>query len=193
MNPDAQLINDCRKGNRKAQYLLFRSCFPVLMGVCSRYSQDEEQAQSGMNESFLKILDNLDKWKSNTPFEPWIRRIAINVMIDAFRKNRRVKELIEYRDFSGVQEENSLTDPDWQVAPNPIDAEVLQRMIQQLPPTSQKVFNLFAIDGFKHQEIARLLKMSEGTSKWHLSSARKKLKEWVKEYLHQHSTINKIH
>ncbi|MBR9920522.1 MAG: RNA polymerase sigma factor [Bacteroidetes bacterium] len=191
MNPSPTLLKDCRKGDRKAQYQLFKTCFPVLMGVCSRYAQDQEWAKSGMNEAFLRILNNLKRYDTGVPFEAWIRRIAINVMIDEFRKSRKVRELIEYRDFSEANFEETVSESPFDDGGESVPPEELEQLIQMLPPVSQKVFNLFVIDGFSHPEIAKLLDVSVGTSKWHLSSARKKLREWVTDLINDRPTVNK--
>ncbi|MCB0704731.1 MAG: RNA polymerase sigma factor [Saprospiraceae bacterium] len=193
MIPSSSLLEDCKKGDRKAQYQLFKACFPVLMGVCSRYSTDREVAQAGMNEAFLRVLTNLKGYKPEIPFEPWIKRIAINVMIDEFRKSRKVRELIEYRDFSDSIFEDPLIDEaaldaDEQV----VKPEELEALIMRLPPISQKVFNLYVVDDFKHHEISEMLDISIGTSKWHLSSGRKKLREWILELINSRSSINKL-
>lgn len=156
------------------------------MGVCVRYKKDQDEAKASVNEGFLKILNNLDKYNPKIPFEAWIKRIMINHVIDEFRKNRKVQELIEYTDFS---ERNDADDPvDYNEADILFDAGDIEEMIKTLPPVTQKVFNLYALDGYPHKEIASLLKMSEGTSKWHLNSARKKLKE----LLHKHVNAQKI-
>jgi RNA polymerase sigma factor (sigma-70 family) len=174
-----ELLKACQKQDRKAQYQLFRSCFDVLMSVCVRYQRDEEEARAALNLGFLKILNNLDKYRPETPFEAWIRRIMINTLIDEFRKNRQVKELIEYRDFS--DEKHREEAPAIFETEAPLGAEELNAMLLALPPMSRKVFNLFAIDGYAHQEIAKLLDISEGTSKWHVNYARKRLQEMLKE------------
>lgn len=176
-----QLLQDCKRGNRKAQYQLYRLCFAFLMGVCYRYKQNEADAAASMNAGFLKILTNLDKYQPTIPFEAWAKRIMINTIIDEFRKNRKVKELIEYKDFSETDSYDSLVD--FNKAAEQFDAEELENLIKRLPTVSQKVFNLYAIDGYKHKEISELLDMSEGTSKWHLSFARKKLQEMLKEMM----------
>ena len=126
----------------------------------------------------MKILDNLKTYTTDKPFEAWAKRIIINTLIDDFRKQRKVKELIEYTDFSELPPTQDSID--FNEADKQFDAQQLEAMIQQLPPMSQKVFNLYALDGYKHSEIAALLEISEGTSKWHLSSARKKLKEMMR-------------
>lgn len=176
-----QLIQDCIKGDRKAQFKLYKAYYSVLMGVCMRYKRDENEAKAVLNIGFLKILKSLPKYKQEGSFEGWIKRIMINTIIDEFRKNRKVKELISYTDFS--THDTSTQWIDFNKADQRFDAEELEAIIRQLPPVSQKVFNLFAIDGYSHKEIAKMLGISTGTSKWHLSSARKKLQEWLQQHL----------
>lgn len=144
-----------------------------------RYRRSEDEAAEVLNTGFLKILNNLDKYNKDVPFEAWIRRIMINTLIDDFRKNRKVKELIEYTDFE--HEEIFTESVDFNTADRMFDAEEIELLIQQLPPMSQKVFNLYAIDGYSHKEVGELLGISDGTSKWHLSFARKKLKEMIEQ------------
>ena len=172
---DSQLRKDALRGDRRAQFKLYQQCFQVLMGVCMRYRRSEDEAAAMVNEGFLKIITHLGKYKEGVPFEAWIRRIMINTLIDDFRKNRKVNELIENRDFTDTDNDHGLVD--FNLADLNFEASELEAMIRALPPMSQKVFNLFAIDGYGHKEIADMLGISEGTSKWHLSFARKKLRE----------------
>ena len=185
INP--QLIQDCKNGDRKAQFQLYKRCFSMLMGICKRYQKNDEDAAAALNLGFLRILTNLHQYRSDAPIEFWMRRIMINTLIDEFRKNRKVKELIEYTDFS--QEQPSTESLDWKQAHKQFEAEDLERLIRKLPAISQKVFNLFAIDGYSHKEISTMLKMSEGTSKWHLSSARKRLREMMQEAVNSSKVI----
>lgn len=177
MQIDKKLLKACSKGDRKAQYQLFKSCFPVLMGVCTRYKRDPHEAQAMVNTGFLKIVSNLDKYSPKVPFEAWIRRIMINALIDDFRKHKKYQETVEHRDFS--EEINNHQLVDFNEADQHFDAEQLLQLIETLPPMSRKVFNLFAIDGYSHKEIAKLLEISEGTSKWHTAFARSKLQEQI--------------
>ena len=177
MNIPAQLISDCKKGDRRAQFQLYKSCFNTLMGVCIRYKKDESDASAVLNSGFLKILNNLDKYRAEVPFQAWIRRIMINTIIDEFRKNRKVRELIEHTDFEDFHNHQDLVE--FNTADLNFEAEQLERMVKRLPPVSQKVFNLYAIDGYSHKEIGEMLDISDGTSKWHLSFSRKKLKEFI--------------
>jgi RNA polymerase sigma-70 factor (ECF subfamily) len=187
MKVSQQLIQDCKNGDRKAQFQLYKSCFNVLMGVCMRYKKDEPEAASVLNMGFLKIVTNLEKYRPEVPFEAWIRRIMINTVIDEFRKNRKVRELIEHTDFSEAEPYTKVVS--YNTADQLFDAERLEGFIKQLPPVSQKVFNLYAIDGYSHKEIGEMLGMSDGTSKWHLSSGRKKLQEMIQKAIQASKAI----
>ncbi|MFK7808795.1 MAG: RNA polymerase sigma factor [Saprospiraceae bacterium] len=173
------LIKDCARGDRKAQFQLYKSCYGLLMSVCLRYRKQENDAVEMLNVGFMKILTNLNKYQDHIPFEAWSRRIMINTLIDDFRKNRKVRELIESTDFEHEKIYNDSVD--YNEADLQFDADELQAMINQLPRMSGKVFNLFAIDGYSHKEIGKMLGISDGTSKWHLSFARKKLQGMIKE------------
>lgn len=131
-----------------------------------------------LNQAFLKILDNLDLLPGHVPFAAWAKRITINTLIDDFRKNRKVKELIASTSIHDLPEAQGGVD--YNEADKQFDAEQLEGFIRQLPPMTSKVFNLFAIDGYPHTEISKMLDISEGTSRWHLASARKKLQEMIR-------------
>jgi RNA polymerase sigma factor (sigma-70 family) len=184
MEISPKLIKDCMRSDRKAQFQLYKSCFSLLMGICRRYHSNENDAAAIMNQGFMKILTNIKKYRPEIPFEAWARKVMINTLIDEFRKTRKVKELMETVDFSeGQWEESGIFD--WNHAEQAFDADQLKSYIHQLPPVSRKVFNLYAIDGYKHAEIAELLNISMGTSKWHLSFARKKLQEMLQKALNE--------
>ena len=174
---DQQLRHDAQRGDRRAQYQLYQRCFNILMSVCIRYRRSEDEAASMLNLGFLKIVQNLGKYQEGVPFEAWIRRIMINTLIDDFRKNRKVNELIEDRDFADTDNHVGLVE--FNTADLDFDASELEAMIRKLPPMSMKVFNLYAIDGYNHREVGELLGISAGTSKWHLSYARSKLKDML--------------
>jgi RNA polymerase sigma-70 factor (ECF subfamily) len=124
-------------------------------------------------------LKNLEKYKPEVPFKMWIRRVMINVLIDEFRKQKRHKDTIEYvgeyYESGNNSNENAVI--------SKMNVEQIHALIVQLPPMSQKVFNLYVIDGFSHKEIADLLKMSEGTSKWHLNLSRTRLKDMLSKII----------
>jgi len=188
MDINPQLLKDCQNKDRRAQFQLYKRCFSLLMGVCMRYKKDRDEAAEMVNIGFMKILKNIDKYRSEAPFGAWIKRIMINTIIDEFRKNRKVKELIETTDFEDFNDNVGLVD--YNTADQMFDAEQLEELIKRLPPMSQKVFNLFAIDGFSHKEVGKMLGISDGTSKWHLSFARKKLKEMLEQLVEQQKSRN---
>lgn len=176
---DAQLLQSCIKKERKAQYLLYKQYFSFLMSVCIRYKKNEEEARAILNMGFLKILNNIGKYSTHIPFEAWIRRIMINTIIDEYRKYKKEKDTFEYTNFEKIDYYNdhiNLNQADLN-----FDAEDLEAFIKELPPLSQKVFNLFAIDGYSHKEISTMLEINVGTSKWHVSNARKILKQRIQK------------
>ncbi len=173
MTIDKELLDACKREERKAQFELYRRCYSILMAVCLRYEANKDDAEFMLNKIFYKILKSLDRYDDKAPFEAWIRRIAINTEIDEFRRKNRQK--VDYHE--NISEVAPISVMDYNEADKKFDAEELENMIRQLPPVSQQVFNLYVVDGYNHKEIAEKLSMSEGTSKWHLSSARKKLKE----------------
>lgn len=179
MNIELDLLTACIKSERKAEYELYKMTYSYLMSVCFRYTNSRDEAEEMLNIGFFKILKNLDKYKPEVPFKLWIRRVMINVLIDEFRKKKRHEETIEYVE-EYYETGNSA---DQNEALSKMNVEQIHALITQLPPMSQKVFNLYVIDGYNHKEIGELLKMSEGTSKWHLNLSRTRLKEMLTKAL----------
>jgi RNA polymerase sigma factor (sigma-70 family) len=182
MTIDPHLLKTAHEGDRKAQYALYRICFPILMSVCMRYRRDKQDAILILNNGFLKILQHLDRYKINeTPFDAWIRRIMINTAIDEFRREKKWREQTVFTDE--IERSYSEHPINWNEAEQRLDMEHLEALLQRLSPVTQQVFNLFAIDGFSHKEIGDMLQISEGTSKWHVNNARTHLQHWIKTEL----------
>ena len=178
MTIPTEVLNACRRGDRKAQYELYRAVFPVLMGICIRYKRDRDEAASTLNQGFLKICTQLEKWRAEeVPFEAWARRIMINTVIDEFRRSKNERELMQSIDPTDLPRTEKASTAN--EAENWFSAEYILQMIRKLPPVSQRVFNLFVHDGYSHDEIGQLLGITEGTSKWHLNAARTRLKEML--------------
>lgn len=185
MDIDQHLLKQCIKNDRKAQQQLYKQSFSFLMGISVRYVVNDADARALVNLGFLKVLQNLNYYNSSVPFGVWIRKIMINTIIDNFRKNKKEKNHLQIVDF---QDYDVYSNPDFQhynTALQQFDAEDLRVLIKQLPPMSRRVFNLYAIDGYNHREIGEMLDIAEGTSKWHLSFARKKLQEMVKQLINE--------
>lgn len=177
MNIQPALIKDCINRNRRSEYELYKLTYSYLMSICVRYTRNQDLAKEMLNVGFLKILNNLDRYKEEVPFKAWIRRIMINTLIDEYRKQKKQNEVIdyveEYYDSSDYAELNSALER--------INTAQIYDLITKLPPMAQQVFNLFVIDGYSHKEIGDILGIEEGTSKWHLNSARAKLKEMLEQ------------
>lgn len=179
MDITPRLLKDCKAEKRRAQQELYRLCYPVMMSVCSRYERNRDDAEALLNQAFLKVLTKLDTYKEKVPFEAWIRRVTLNTAIDQHRAKKRSK-----LDFLEEPAEAAKThDLSFIEAEIKHDAEELLGLIQQLPPMTRQVFNLYVIDGYNHKEIAHKLSMTEGTSKWHLSNARKNLKRMLQKLM----------
>jgi len=177
MNIEQEILRQCIDKERKAQFALYKQLYSFLMSICVRYCNNREDAQSLLNLGFLKLLNNLEKYKQEIPFGLWARRVMINTIIDEYRKNKKEKELLEYHDFTDRNDDETLTDVNEAV--KKMDVQEIQNYIDKLPNVSRRVFNLFVVDGYGHKEIAEMLGMSEGTSKWHLNNAREKLKQAI--------------
>lgn len=146
------------------------------MSVAYKYYRNEEDAAASVNLAFLKIFDNLDKYNFSTPIEAWMRRITINHIIDEFRKNKKHKETF----IDNLADNNEAESIELNEIETEIEQEVVERVLHQLPNATKHVFCLYAIDGYSHKEISELLNITYETSKWHVKTARKKLKELIK-------------
>lgn len=151
-----------------------------MKGISLRYQSDEQSAEDIVNRAFLKVLKSIDKYEVSRPFGAWLSRITINENIDACRRAQKLRTIIQY-DSEAIQSDVNLSHFEYNKAEKKLDADQLRKMIAQLPSTTRQVFNLFVVDGYKHHEIADLLEITTGTSKWHLNSARKKVKLMIEK------------
>ena len=168
---EQELIAGCIKQDRRSQNELYKRYFPLMSSIALRYTQNESEALQRMNGGFYRVLKNLEKYDNQYALATWIRNILVNHLIDEFRKEKKYIANIHLTDYEGVNPEVEYNQADLQ-----FDAQELRNMLERLPDVTQRVFNMYALDGFKHREIADYLGISEGTSKWHVSDARKKLK-----------------
>ncbi|MFT6815474.1 MAG: RNA polymerase sigma factor (sigma-70 family) [Sphingobacteriales bacterium] len=184
MKISAEFIQECLNHNRKTQHEFYDLCYPVLIEVCRRYVKNLDDANGILNHGFLKILKNLDKYKENVPFEAWIGRIMINTIIDDFRRNKNYLESHDQiGDLQDLENLNENYELDLSDAQKKFNTEDILTFINALPEMSKKVFNLFAIDGFRHKEIAEILDIQEGSSRWHVSNARKQIIERMQQHI----------
>ncbi|TFF38203.1 RNA polymerase sigma factor [Mucilaginibacter psychrotolerans] len=166
-----QLIQGCIKQDRKCQKMLYKAFYGFSMGICLRYANDREEAAAVMNQGFMKVFTHLQRFDTSRPFKAWLGRIMMNVSIDYYRANLKMA----YTD--DLEKAEHLTDGE--LVDSNLNYEDLLRMVQQLPQAYRTVFNLFAIDGYSHEEIGDMLNISPGTSKSNLHKARHKLKVMI--------------
>ena len=145
-----------------------------MISICLRYTKNESDAVEVLNNGFLKVFKNIGKYQvSQGSLYTWIRTIIINSCLDFIKSKQRQESHKELNDSVEVH-----IDPE---AIKKINSEALLHMVRQLPPATMAVFNLYVVEGFKHKEIAQLLNVTDGTSKWHLSEARKLLKKMIQQ------------
>lgn len=176
-NVYGELIEGCLKGDRRAQEALYKKMFGTMMAVCMRYAGQRDDALDALNQSFLKVFQRIHEFRGEGSFEGWVRRIVFTTVMDLLKTRVR------------FQEKHVMDEPEYPVEPmadSRLQAADLMRLIQSLPETTRLIFNLFAIEGYKHQEIAKELNIQEGTSKWHVSEARRILKQKIKQIQEDH-------
>jgi RNA polymerase sigma factor (sigma-70 family) len=171
-----KIIKGCLNGDRRDQELLYRRHASKLYAVCLQYSGNDEEARDILQEGFIKIFENLGYYKHEGSFEGWMRRIVVNTALEKFRSRHN---LYRVDDIDQIQEIDS--EPDNQDYAG-LEANDLLGIIRELPPKYRVVFNLYAIEGYSHKEISKMVNISEGTSKSNLSRARAILQRRVGSY-----------
>ena len=165
-----RLLHECKKNNTQAQEQLYKLLAPKLFTVCLKYSRNHEEAQDNLQESFLIIFDKLKQFKNEGSFEGWAKRLVVNYVLQQYRNQGTFLELVSDNIF--VVEEVEIDDES-------VTMEFLLKIIQELPDRYRLVFNLYAVDGYSHKEIAKMLEINEGTSKSNLARAKMILKEKI--------------
>ena len=169
-----EVITLAAKKDRLAQAKLYKAFHGKFLSVCLRYFDNRDDALEALNHGFLKIFNNLKKYDNQKSFEGWGYRIIQNTAIDYARKKLNKADFIPISD----QEIEVSINPDY--TENIVPDEWIQ-ILQSLPAATRIVFNLVALENYKHSEISKLLGISEGTSKWHLNQARRLLKNKLEE------------
>ena len=170
---DIDLINGCIDNDRKAQEHLYKQFYVAMMSVCMRYTRNEDDAMEVLHNGFLKVYKNIHRFDSlKAGLYTWIRSIMIHSAIDFIRQNVKHSRQVEidkatepYIDSEAIEK---------------LNAQELLQVVRKLPPATQTVFNLYIIEGFTHKEIGTMIGISEGTSKWHLSEARRLMRKLLK-------------
>lgn len=165
------LIKGCLKGDRSAQRLLYDTYSGKFLGICLRYLKDREHAEDVMIESFMKIFEKLPQYQAKGSFEGWMKRIVVTQALMTLRSNRHLMMEVHIEgEYEYQNHHYELTH---------MEAAELMELVQSLPVGYRTVFNLYAIEGYSHQEIGELLGITESTSKSQLNRARNALKEKI--------------
>ncbi len=166
---EEKLIEGCVRGKAWAQKNLYEKYSPLMMSICMRYLRDHDDAEDVLVQGFMKVFDNVSKFRKEGSFEGWIRRIMVNECLGFIRKNKSM--------YLETEIDKAENDPDYSVLETKLEADDLKKMIQELPVGYRTVFNLYAIEGYSHAEIADQLGINVNTSKSQLSRARNHLQK----------------
>ena len=169
---EKEIVAGCADNQRFFQEKLYRQFFPAMMQMCLRYTNDRDKAMEIVNNGFLRVFKKINTFQFKGSLEGWIRKLVYHAMADYFRANQKYIHFLVFEDH-----DESIPE----VATSNMYFEDILRLVQSLPPATQQVFQLYAIEGYRHPEIAQQLHISVGTSKWHLSEARKKLKALIQQ------------
>lgn len=168
-----RLIDGCLLNDRQSQYQLYNLMSGKMYAVCLRYCSNKELAQDVLQEGFVKVFTNLDKYRGEGSFEGWVRRIFVNTAVEHFRKESRLFPVTDTEAVLQALPSEEFSDH--------LELEELLSLIQNLSTGYRTIFNLYVVEGYSHKEIAGMLNISEGTSKSQLARARYLLQKHIEE------------
>lgn len=172
---ERQMVEACVANDRRSQEQLYRLLFPAMFRMCMRYTSDKAVALEIINAGFLRVFQKLHTFSFNGSLEGWVRRIVFHSLSDHFGKQPRRIRFLDIADRDSPVSENALS---------PLYFEDIVRLTDHLPTATREVFWLYAVEGYSHGEIAQKAGISVGTSKWHLSEARKRLRQMIEPNQH---------
>lgn len=169
-----ELIEDCKRQDIKAQGELYKRYSRILFAICLRYSPNYTEAEDNLQDAFITIFNKIAQFKGKGSFEGWIKRITVNTVLQKYRK----KSTLE------IVDESQIVDPEAEVAveTDEVPLDFLLKIVQELPDRYRLVFSMYVMDGYQHKEIAKMLGISDGTSKSNLARARMILKDKIEAF-----------
>jgi RNA polymerase sigma factor (sigma-70 family) len=166
MMSDPQIIELCAKHHRKAQQELYDKYSRLLLGVCLRYASDKAEAEDILQDSFLKIFYNIQDYSGSGSFIGWLRKVTVNTAITHYHKNLKYRYSVEIEEYETIETGVISFEEDFYTS------DELYRVLNELPTGYRMVFNLYAVEGYKHKEIAEMLGIDTNTSKSQYSRAK---------------------
>ncbi|GJM33240.1 MAG: DNA-directed RNA polymerase sigma-70 factor [Saprospiraceae bacterium] len=170
---EQELVKGCVNNDRYCQEIFYRKYFPAMLRMVLRYTQDREVAMEIANTGFLRVFQKLDTFSFKGSLEGWVRRLVFHALSDHFRRKKEPVYFLDIEERDAPTNSNALSK---------LYFEDILSLVDKLPAASKEVFWLYAVEGYTHVEIAEKVNISVGTSKWHLSNARKKLKTLLDSY-----------
>ena len=171
---ESQLVVALQRGEARAQKIVYERFATKMMAVCIRYVANQADAEDVLIESFMRVFERIGQFRNEGSFEGWVRRIMVTESLMFLRRHKSLRQEIPLDD---AREE-----PDYQWADEQLQADDLLGLVAQLPDGYRTIFNLYAIEGYSHSEIANLTGISEGTSKSQLSRARALLQQKIRMF-----------
>ena len=168
-----EIIQGCHQKNKKYQEILYKRFFGYALKVALIYNRDRDNALEIVNDSFIKVFNQINKYNNSFPFRTWLGKIVVNTSIDQFRKNNRNLK---------AEDEVILVPDDKPGIITQLTAQDILKLLNLLPDIQRMVFNLFEIEGYSHEEISSILKIPENTSRVYLTRAKKRLRELFQLY-----------
>lgn len=170
-NIDPKILSGCIKKKLKYQEMLYRKFYAYGMSITLRYTKNREDALEVLNDSFLKVFENITRFDTKKSFKAWFRQITVNTSIDNIRKNKRT---VITENIDDLRSENF-----YKKEIDDLETEDLLNILHSLPEHYALIFNLYEIEGYKHYEIAEMLNINESTSRANLSRAKKMLRNYI--------------
>jgi RNA polymerase sigma factor (sigma-70 family) len=172
MHDPQQLVKDCLKGKPAAQKQLYELYAPQMLGVCYRYTKSREDAEDVLQEGFVRVFKFMDQYKQEGELGAWIRRIMVNTVLNYLKQSKKYQHdlLFDKAELHVVSNDDPAVK---------LDAKELAQLIRQLPTGYQTIFNLHAVEGYSHVEIAQMLGINEGTSRSQYMRGRQLLINWI--------------
>jgi RNA polymerase sigma factor (sigma-70 family) len=171
MMSDQQIIDLCARHDRKAQQELYDRYSRLLLGVCMRYAGDKAEAEDILQDAFLKIFFNIKEYSGSGSFAGWLRKVAVNTAITHYHKNLKFRHHVEIEEYEVIETGVVSFEEDFYTS------EELFKVLNELPTGYRMIFNLYAVEGYKHKEIAEMLGIDTNTSKSQYSRAKAVLRD----------------